>query len=107
MDTVACWFAGVLSVLQQEAGSRWMSWTPGLRWLSMDRMPPWLTDVLTNAGPTAAIMGYMWYTERRRADDMTRQLLESLKEQNAINAAVRDVLKKKSRGSGGGAGDES
>lgn len=73
----------------------------------MDLMPPWLTDVLTNAGPTAAIMGYMWYTERRRADDMTRQLLAALKEQNAINAAVRDVLKK-SRGTGrGGNSDES
>jgi len=61
-------------------------------------MPVWLTDVLTNAGPTAAIMGYMWYTERRRADDMTKQLLSALKEQNKVNTAVRDVLKKRGGG---------
>ena len=61
-------------------------------------MPVWLTDYLTNAGPTAAIMGYMWYTERRRADDMTKQLLSALKEQNKVNTAVRDVLKKRGGG---------
>ena len=43
-------------------------------------------------------MGYMWYTERRRADDMTKQLLSALKEQNKVNTAVRDVLKKRGGG---------
>lgn len=57
-------------------------------------MPDWIIQLVTNAGPTAAIMAYMWFQERRRADDMTSQLLTALKEQNKVNDAVREALLK-------------
>lgn len=64
-------------------------------------MPPWFIELLTNAGPTAAIMAFMWWTERKRADAMTTKLLEALEKQNEYNDAVRVVLQKKKEKSGG------
>ncbi len=57
-------------------------------------MPDWLINVITNAGPVAGVMGYMWWKADKRAEHMTNELLKALREQNRVNAAVRDVLKK-------------
>lgn len=63
-------------------------------------MPPWIVDLLTNAGPIGAIMGYMWWTERKRADVMTGKLLDALEKQNEYNDAVRAVLEKREKDGG-------
>lgn len=57
-------------------------------------MPEWFIDVVTNAGPVSAVIAFMWWKADKRAEDMTKELLKALREQNKVNAAVRDVLKK-------------
>lgn len=61
-------------------------------------MPEWLIQIVTNAGPTAAIMAYMWWQERRERIHMTNKLLAVLEGNVELGEAVRAVLNKKTDG---------
>lgn len=65
-------------------------------------MPDWLITLITNAGPTAAVMAFMWWQERKERLEMTDKLLRALDKQVDMGEAVRAVLNKNMGGDGDG-----
>lgn len=58
-------------------------------------MPEWLIAIITNAGPTAGILAFMWYQEHKERKAMTEKLLKALDKQVDLGEAVRAALNKK------------
>lgn len=57
-------------------------------------MPEWLLDFVTNAGPTAGILAFMWYLEHTERKQVTEKLLTVMDKQVDLGEAVRAALRK-------------